>query len=693
MAHPDATSLQSKDHKTLMDIIDKLRSKGINRYVNLPQIVVCGDQSSGKSSVLQAISGMSFPTKDNLCTRFATELILRHTDENSEEKCEISITPGSDRSPEDSARLREFKHSEIPDQHNIGALVDEAKEVMGLGDRGRTFCKDILRIELSGPTQPHLTIVDLPGLFRAGNKEQSADDAVIVQSLVRSYMENPRSIILAVVSAQSNFALQEVTELAREIDYRHVRTLGLITKPDTLDVGSSSESEYFELAQNKDVKFRLGWHVVRNRDFKTKNYTNEERDQIEAEFLNQGIWAGLPRAQKGVAALRTRLSEVLKNQILGQLPDVIREIEQGLEDCSSKVEKLGTARHTLAEQRKYLLNISHQFSHLIKAAIDGVYSDKFFGNAREEEGYRRRLRAVIQNTLIDFSDDMRHHGQARRIVDTARRGDRQAISRTEYLKEVKDLMRRTRGCELPGTYNPLIVGELFHEQCQPWKYWLEEFTGRIFRASETAVSATLAHILDEDTRDKLWGELINDRLSQLNHQLQDKVAEILRPHENIHPITYNHYLTDNVKKARDGRYREAIAKGLAAADLNSRGNIFSMPLKECLEVIMEHTETDMELHAASEAVDWMEAYYKVALKQIIDDFSSIAIEACLISKLPDLFTPQIVFEFTDDTVKNVAAESWEKADERKFLLDKMETLTSGLAELQRLRKSHHHMRG
>jgi hypothetical protein len=82
-AHRDS-SLPSKDHRDLLNIIDSLRPQGISRFVDLPQIIVCGDQSSGKSSVLEAISGMLFPTKDNLCTRFATELILRRNPSETE---------------------------------------------------------------------------------------------------------------------------------------------------------------------------------------------------------------------------------------------------------------------------------------------------------------------------------------------------------------------------------------------------------------------------------------------------------------------------------------------------------------------------------------------------------------------------------------------------------------------------------
>jgi hypothetical protein len=61
-------SLRSKGEGSLLDTIDTLRSHGTGHYVSLPQLIVCGDQSSGKSSALEAISGIPFPTRDNMCT-------------------------------------------------------------------------------------------------------------------------------------------------------------------------------------------------------------------------------------------------------------------------------------------------------------------------------------------------------------------------------------------------------------------------------------------------------------------------------------------------------------------------------------------------------------------------------------------------------------------------------------------------
>ena len=194
-----------------------------------------------------------FLRKDNLCTRFATEPILRRGPETN---ANVLIVPGSDRSGADKAKLLNFQLQKV-ELEQFKATVSDANGTMGLDGDSRTFSNDILCIEVSGPTQPHLTLVDLPGLFQAGNRVQSDDDATLVRFLVLSYMRKPRSIILAVVSAKNDFANQIVTRYARELDSNGLRTLSIITKPDTLHAGSDSERSYIELAENKDVYFAL----------------------------------------------------------------------------------------------------------------------------------------------------------------------------------------------------------------------------------------------------------------------------------------------------------------------------------------------------------------------------------------------------------------------------------------------------
>ncbi|KAG6166749.1 hypothetical protein E4U51_003366 [Claviceps purpurea] len=676
-------ALQSRGHRNLLDIIDRLRSKGISRYVDLPQIVVCGDQSAGKSSVLEAISGMSFPSKDNLCTRFATELILRRHDSQA---IKVSIIPGPDCSAEDKERLNDFSAEINIDAPDIGSVVEKAKEAMGLSET-KVFSSDVLRVELCGPTQPHLTMVDLPGLFRAGNRDQSVDDAETVRNLVLGYVRSPRSIILAVVSAKSDFALQEITQMAREVDPDGDRTLGLITKPDALDVGSDSEASYVKLAQNNDVVFRLGWHVLKNRDFKMRDASSAERDAAEARFFSSGIWATLDPSNLGVGTLKPRLSDVLRNQILQQLPDLLHDVETAIGDCTSVLSRLGTPRGSANEQRKYLLKVSRDFTNLMKAAINGEYSHPFFGGAKSDEGYKRRLRARVQKTLAEFKETMREKGQQRAIIDEASSEaslDNRNVVRSDYIEEVKDLMERSRGCELSGTFNPLIVGELFVEQCQPWKNLTSEAEKKILQAVDEVEHAIVDHITVKETAPAIL-HMLRGGTDKLKKALGQKLKELLQPHSDRHPITYNNYLTDTVKKAQDERRKRRltevthlIQREFAVAGSGSK-NVASL-----VEKLNAKIDTDMNTFASEMAIDYMEAYYEVAMNKFIDDVSVLAVEQCLVSKLPDLFPDDILFDFKDEEIARLAGETDAASKQREKFNQKLAVLEDGRRDLMNL---------
>lgn len=149
-------ALQSDDQRKVLDIVDKLRRTGLNGIVGLPQLVVCGDQSSGKSSVLEAITEIPFPRKENLCTRFATEIILRR---GSASTIKVTINPDKNRSKQEQVKLNTFTKS-LKDFSQLPEIIEDATQVMGLGGVGeinsKAFSRDVLSVDICGPDRPQL---------------------------------------------------------------------------------------------------------------------------------------------------------------------------------------------------------------------------------------------------------------------------------------------------------------------------------------------------------------------------------------------------------------------------------------------------------------------------------------------------------------------------------------------------------
>lgn len=468
-----------------------------------------------------------------------------------------------------------------------------------------------------------LQLVDLPGLFHAASSRQTEQDREAVTSLVTSYMEKTRSIILAVVSAKNDLNNQIVTTLARSIDKNGSRTLGIITKPDLLHKGSNSEKEFYALAQNKEVKFDLGWHVVVNRDFDTRDTTTEQRDASELDFFKAGIWASLSKAQVGIESLRARLSRVLRDQILSELPGLIADVEAGVAECNKSLSLLGASRGSLREQRSYLHRVAEQFSTLVKAAVKGDYDDDFFGDPETDEGYNRRLRAVTQNALDDYSDIMRKRGHKWHVVESGkvpatseRTGSRQVITLDDYLKRVSGISKNSRGLELRGTHRAEIIGVLFRDQCSPWKAITESTAKLIFVAARIALVQILYGCADQTTAEGILLWVINPALDELEQTLDNQTERQLKTHTEGHPITFNHYFTENVQNLRNEHKRKYIAKKLQeffGKDPESKDNFVErhFSTKSLLDALSGDTEADMDKFACSESTFIMRAYYKV----------------------------------------------------------------------------------
>lgn len=419
----ELSGLHSAKSTRRLEQIAGLRARAIGDHVDLPQLVVYGDQSADKSSVLEGITGLPFPRQDGVCTKFATEIILQHSD--GERFIVATILSTASRPEQSKLKLQGYRR-QLAEFDELPLAIAEVGSMMGIRGfknvhEGPAFTSDILRIEVTGPVGLHLTVVDLPGLISVANDEQTEDDVRTVQDLVDSYVANPRTIILAVVQANNDIANQGIIQKSRRFDQVGERTVGVITKPDLINEGTQKRIAL--LAKNEDTtKLKLGFFLVKNptpSELKS-GITSEQRRKAENRYFQSPPWKeqALKTERVGVISLQRFLQTLLDQHIERELPKVREEIRSLMEKTKQEITALGDDRPTVGHFRMFLSRLAMQFHNLTTSALHGNYheTDPTFFGASGVENHSTRLRALTHRLNSDFSSYMRDNGQKRKVV-------------------------------------------------------------------------------------------------------------------------------------------------------------------------------------------------------------------------------------------------------------------------------------
>lgn len=411
--------LQSSRSSNRLNQIDQVRAMGVGDHISLPQLVVCGDQSAGKSSVLEGITGIPFPRQDGVCTKFATEIILRHSVTPSN-TVTATIIPHASRTESDKIAFRAYRRN-LTDFSELPDVITEAVALMGIRSEkvreGPAFAADVLRIEVIGNTGLHLTVA---------SDEQVDEDVDLISSLVDSYLENSRTIILAVIQASNDIANQGIIRRARKFDVTGERTLGIITKPDLIN--ENTEGRVALLAKNQDTtKLKLGFFLVKNPSPSQLDagISLRDRKRQELEFFLSSPWREhrLDMSRVGIDALRDYLQALLDQHIEKELPVVRTEIKALLHQTEQDLVLLGDERPTVTHMRAYLTRLSMRFHDLVMAALDGNYHNDYalFSGTNADKA-STRLRAEVHRLNGQFSDFMRDRGALRKVCESPREG-------------------------------------------------------------------------------------------------------------------------------------------------------------------------------------------------------------------------------------------------------------------------------
>ena len=241
-------------------------------------------------------------------------------------------------------------------------------------DAGSAFSRDILRVEISGPNEDHLTVIDVPGMFENETPGLTTrDDIDLVKSMVRGYINESRTIILAVVPCNSDIANQKILTYAAEADPEGKRTLGVLTKPD-LAVENATKDVIVDLVLGKRRDLQLGYCLVKNRGADDTSSTAEQRNRQEKEFFNKAPWTRLPANRLGIPALKSRIRELLVDRTRTEFSKVQSEISGMLKQNKVLLKDMGESRSSAEQQRIYLGRVAAQFTQIKNFALDAYYS-------------------------------------------------------------------------------------------------------------------------------------------------------------------------------------------------------------------------------------------------------------------------------------------------------------------------------
>ncbi|KAI0697969.1 P-loop containing nucleoside triphosphate hydrolase protein [Cytidiella melzeri] len=286
--------------------------------LKLPSIVVIGSQSSGKSSVLEAIVGHEFlPKGNNMVTRRPIELTLIHTPakEGSNEPVEYGEFPA-------------LGFGKVTDFSQIQKTLTDLNLAVPASE---CVSNDPIDLRIYSPYVPDLTLIDLPGYIQIASMDQPETLKEKIASLCDRYIREP-NIVLAVCAADVDLANSPALRASRRVDPLGLRTIGVVTKMDLVPPEQGAKI----LVGNK-YPLHLGYVGVVCKPPGRKGRTEKSAQaaqQAESEyFRSHREYFSSPSLLVSTDTLRKRLMDVLESSMASSLHGITNAVQLELEEA------------------------------------------------------------------------------------------------------------------------------------------------------------------------------------------------------------------------------------------------------------------------------------------------------------------------------------------------------------------------
>eukprot|EP00608_Synchroma_pusillum_P011384 CAMPEP_0198427610 /NCGR_PEP_ID=MMETSP1452-20131203/6025_1 /TAXON_ID=1181717 /ORGANISM="Synchroma pusillum, Strain CCMP3072" /LENGTH=570 /DNA_ID=CAMNT_0044147985 /DNA_START=24 /DNA_END=1733 /DNA_ORIENTATION=- len=343
--------------------------------LDLPQIVVIGSQSSGKSSVLENIVGRDFlPRGTGIVTRRPLVLQLNHLApaEGSGGGSEEGSSEGKEAPPAAGEEWGEFLH--LPGQrfYDFGEIRAEIqRETDRVTGRNKGISDKTINLRIFSPHVLNLTLVDLPGMTRVSVGDQPEDIEHQIRDMCLSFISSPNAIVLAVSASNTDLANSDALQLARLVDPEGERTIGVLTKLDLMDPGTDAA----DVLLNRVIPLKRGYVAVINRGQRDIDRDVPIRTALTAEH---DFFQAHPRYRNMMdkcttPVLARMLNQVLMVHIRDTLPGIRGKLMNMMVSVQQELEALGDGADAQSKsvQSTTLLQLLSKFAKHFQDGIDG----------------------------------------------------------------------------------------------------------------------------------------------------------------------------------------------------------------------------------------------------------------------------------------------------------------------------------
>ncbi|XP_077572793.1 dynamin 3a isoform X2 [Stigmatopora nigra] len=384
---------------------DALGSAGLSYNLLLPQIAVVGGQSSGKTSVLENFVGRDFlPRGTGIVTRRPLVLQLHHSDK-------------------EYGQFLHCRGKKFIDFDEIRQEIEaDTKKLTGTK---KGISPVPIHLCIFSPNVLNLTLVDLPGITKVPVGDQPSDIEYQVRDMIMQYICKDNCLILAVTPANMDLANSDALKLAKDVDPKGQRTIGVITMLDLMDKGTDAR----EILENRLLPLRRGYIGLVNRsqrDIEGKKDINSALQTEKEFFLSHPAYRHMCD-RMGTPYLQRTLNQQLTSHIRDSLPALNGHLQSLLTSISKDVEtyKLYNPDDSICRTKtliRHVLQLSGDFEKLMQGSGDQVNTTNLSGGARINQIFHERFPYLLNEMKCDEKKLRMEIGYAIRNIHGVRTG-------------------------------------------------------------------------------------------------------------------------------------------------------------------------------------------------------------------------------------------------------------------------------